>query len=93
MGESMNAFDEFAIPLGAIVRFKIIPPRTEKFSVVPDCRGIVTGRLLEQCSGGVQRHYVVSMATLDGVKGWVMATHRVHELELELDAPADDPKP
>lgn len=86
----------FKFEIGSFVKLigqAELRPTKEAWTVQPvkDKRGHVISRLLEECSGGVQRMYMVRWQAGDGY--CCLDLSRVHEIELVASEPfpANDP--
>lgn len=72
----------FKFQINEIVRFKFLKnDQGSKFMKRP--KGLVLERLLQECPGGVQRHYDLRMFNDDGYDVGVGTIHRFNEIELE----------
>ncbi len=81
----MNLDEFFKFKVGAVVRHVVCAQVPYDRYSPEQYRFVVTGRTLEECSGGIQRHYTARSVGRSGGTG-VNLVH-LHELELVASEP------
>jgi len=80
----------FKFKVGDTVRFKCLRLTKESRALAKRPKGMVLERLLQECPGGIQRHYELRIFHDSGYDSAIGSIHRFNEIELEKYEPQNE---